>query len=653
MHRGVTETLTPGGELGRAARAGAIYLALTLVLAWPLVRHPASSAMPGDPDTDLFMWTLAWNTHALTTDPLSVFDANIYFPHRRTLAFSENLLGSTLFAAPVLWTTGDPLLALNVVALFSIALSGVGAYVLARRLGLGVAGAVVCGLVFAFSPARFFRLGQIHLATIHWVPFCLAFLHAYLDAGRRRDLHFAIAFFSLQALTSGHGAVFLVTATACLLAYRLLFGEPIAPVRRMKDVGLTGALLAAPALLVVVPYRYVQNEFGLKRSLDGWETPASSFLSPLTPLHTNVFAWAGISFDEPPSAYLFPGLLAVILALVACLPHRDRLPAAAAAPADRRWPRLAGAISLLAVASSVVALYIHIEGPIRMRAGGTLLFSARDPLRPWIVAAAAAGARLLLLRRVPLDIAEKRRHLLAVWRRHSDVRRRDARTFYALLTLLCILLAAGPPIGLWPLVYDLPGFNFLRVPSRFMLLAVLGLAVLAAIGFERLTSRAGGRGRAIAAVFAGGVLVAECFTMPLPGHRPYSVVIPGADRWLATQPAPLVIAELPSDHHNERRQSTYMLHSMAHWQKTVHGHSGIRTPLHRDLYEKLRGFPSAASLDALTALGVTHIVIHPGMYDPQDWARASAGLPAFRHRLSQVYDDGEGQVYLLRPPAGP
>lgn len=637
----------PGGsEIRRTAGAALLYLALTVLLAWPLVRHPASGVMPGDPDTDLFMWTLAWNTHALATDPLSVFDANIYYPHRRTLAFSENLLGSTLFAAPVLWTTGDPLLALNVVALLSIVLSGTGAFVLARRLGIGVPGAVVCGMVFAFSPARFFRLGQIHLATIQWVPLCLAFLHSYLDSGRRRDLRIAIGLFSLQALTSGHGAVFLVTTIVALLVYRALLGEPLAPLRRAGDVGIAGLLLAAPTLALVVPYLYVQDEFGLKRSLDAWETPVSSFFASLTPLHGRVFGWLGLAFSEPPSAYLFPGFLATVLAIAGCVRRPRSSGATTVAPGRHPWPAIAGALTVIAAAAALVALYIHVAGPIRWQTGA-LRFSARDPLRAWIVAALAVAGRLALRRRVPVTPLTHLRGLVASWRVHAPGLRTDASMFYGLLTLLCVLLSAGPPLGLWPLVYDLPGFNFLRVPSRFMLLAVLGLAVLAALGFERLTASLGARARAAAAAIAGALIVAECLTLPLPGYRPYAVTIPAADRWLATLPGPLVIAELPADHYNERRQSTYMLHSMAHWQKTIHGHSGIRTPLHAELYEKLRAFPTEASLDALSALGVTHIVLHPGLYEPEDWKRAAAGLPAFQNRLTVVYDDGESRVYRL------
>jgi len=607
-------------------KAAALYIALTILLAYPLALHPASGAMPGDPDTDLFIWTLAWNTHAVTTDPLSIFDANIYHPHPRTLAFSENLIGSTLFAAPVIWTTGDQLLALNVVALSSIVLSGLGAFLLARRLGLGMPAALLCGMIFAFSPARFFRLGQIHLTTIQWVPFCLAFLHAYLDGGRRRDLWIAIGLFTLQAFTSGHGAVFLVVAIVCVLAWRFALGEPVAPLQRLRDVGFPGVLLATPLLLLALPYRYVQQEFGLRRTLVDWETPVSSFFASLTPLHNWIFNLMGVAFEDEPSVNLFPGFLVITLAVAAFAIPRHR-PAAAPVPvpSPSRSPMewLTAALTVLSVAAALVALYVHLEGPIRVRWGGSVIASARDPWRAWIVAALAAGLRILLTRKVPLAPVRRVAHL-AAWRTAAGARwRTDPLPPYAILAILSILLAAGPPIGLWPLVYDLPAFNFLRVPSRFMLLAILGMAVMGAIAFDRLAARLNPRLRTLAIILAGALLVAECFTIPLPGHRPYGVEIPPADRWLATLPEPLVVAELPSDYFNERRQSTYMLHSMAHWQKTVHGHSGIRTPLHHDLYEKLRGFPSDASFDDITSVGVTNIVIHTDMYNTEDRDKAT------------------------------
>src|SRR4030095_10947434 len=123
--------------------ATALYAALTFLLAYPLSVTANRTLPADDPDGHLFMWTLAWDTHAFAHQPLSIFDANIFYPNRDSLAYSENLIGSALFAAPVLWLTANPVLAVNLVSLLSCVLCGLGAYVLGRRLGLTPVAAVL------------------------------------------------------------------------------------------------------------------------------------------------------------------------------------------------------------------------------------------------------------------------------------------------------------------------------------------------------------------------------------------------------------------------------------------------------------------------------------------------------------------------------
>jgi hypothetical protein len=614
----------------------ALYLACTVLLAWPLVLNIASSAMPGDPDTDLFVWTLAWNTHALTSAPWSIFESNIYYPERLTLAFSENLIGSTIFAAPVLWLTGDYVVMLNVTELISIPLSALGAFVLGRRLGFSVPAAILCGMFFAFAPARFFRVGQMHLTTIQWMPFCLAFLHAYLDGGRRRDLRLALVFFTLQTLASGHAAVLLAVAVVALLAYRVARGMPIAFGRRLRDVGVPGVLALIPAALLYVPYSRLQRDIDLRRTLQDWDTAPQSFLSSVSPLHQHVFAWTtGRDFTDGATAHLFPGFTVLLLALIAA-------GTGIAALVERRGAArlVATTLTIVGAAAATVAAYVFIWGHMRLRTiEGALVFTARDPWRPLLLAALAAGGRLALWRRVPPARPFGSAQPEAAARQHL--------TFYALLALLCVLLSLGPPLSLWPLVYDLPGFSFIRAHSRFMLLGMLALAVLGGGGFDRLTARWGAGARRTAAVVLGVIVLAECYTVPLPAHRSYSVQIPAADRWLATEPRPFVVAEVPANHHNDRLHSTYMLHSMAHWQKTVHGHSGIRTPWHLDFYSQLQDFPSAATLRRLADAGVTHVVVHPWLYAEEDWREVEAGLVT-AEGLELAFDDGRDRVYRLR-----
>lgn len=539
----------------RAVLLTLLFAGLTAAMAAPFSFHPSSRVLLDAPDTHLFLWTLGWDAHAFITNPLGIFDANIYYPLPNTLAYSENLIGSALIAAPVIWLTGDTVLAMNLVALSSCVLCGLGAYLLARKLGIGVLGAVISGIIFAFAPARFFRMSQIHLTAMQWIPFALAYLHSYFEHGRARDLRLAIGFATLQVLCGGHGAVFLGVAAIALTIWQLGFGTPLAIVRRVKDVGIAGALLLLPVALMVVPYRRVQQEMGLRRTLENWTVTPASYLASPSHVHQYVLSlFSDTKFHEQADAYLFPGLLPVVLAAVALLPIGESL-----------------------------------------------------------------------------------------------MRRRVA-VFYALLAIVSVLLFIDGPLSLWPWVYSWPGMNFIRAPSRFMILTTLCLAVLAGAGFERLISRFTALSQRALSVIAVLLLLGEFSAYPFLGTD-YTIPSPPVDRWLATQPTPFVVAEVPvPDPRNqgrfERFQTMTMLHSMVHWQKTVHGYSGFRAPFHDQLYADLRQFPDDKSIARLRETGVTYLVVHSELYTPEQWT-------AIEPRLSQIaalkllHEDGAGRVYSV------
>jgi hypothetical protein len=206
----------------------------------------------------------------------------------------------------------------------------------------------------------------------------------------------------------------------------------------------------------------------------------------------------------------------------------------------------------------------------------------------------------------------------------------------------------------WPHVYWWPGLNFIRAPSRFMVLTMLTLAVLAGIGTECLVTRvAGARRRALAGALIAALLLVEYNSYPF-SAVPYEVDIPAVDRWLATRPKPFVVAEVPVPPTAnlgalERQQTMAMLHATAHWQRTVHGYSGIRRPLHDRLYRDLHTFPSAASINALRSVGVTYIVVHIDQYSPEEWTRVEAAL-ARTPVLTLEHANHTGRVYSLLPP---
>jgi hypothetical protein len=234
--------------------------------------------------------------------------------------------------------------------------------------------------------------------------------------------------------------------------------------------------------------------------------------------------------------------------------------------------------------------------------------------------------------------------------RWMDARRRDSTTFYLVLTLVAFGLAVGPPHGLWQYVYWLPGLNFVRVSSRFSLVGVLGLAVLAGIGFDRISSRLTRQRRIVLATVVGVLLVAEYVAIPL-AVEPGDVEIPAIDRWLDSQPKPFVVAEVPVDLGPlERQETAYMIHSTAHWQKTVHGYSGWRTVFHSQLYSDMRAFPDETSVARLSDIGVTYVVVHTDQYEASEWNKVEERLRRFSTRLRLEQVEGAGRVYsLLRP----
>jgi hypothetical protein len=93
-----------------------------------------------------------------------------------------------------------------------------------------------------------------------------------------------------------------------------------------------------------------------------------------------------------------------------------------------------------------------------------------------------------------------------------------------------------------------------------------------------------------------------------------------------------------------------MLHSMAHWQKTVNGYSGIRPPLHEELYDQLRTFPSEDSVRHLAQLNVTYVIVHSSWFPAEQRRLLEERLLAFGSSLKLEYMDQDSRVYSIPRP---
>lgn len=618
--------------MARALAPALIFLVLTWIFALPLSLHPGSQALDLGPDTRLFLWTLGWDTHALARDPLGLFHANIFFPEPNTLAYSEHQLGSALFAAPVVASSGNPLLAMNLVVLLSCVLSGLGAFYLGRVLGLGWIAALVCGIVFSLTPPRLFRLGQLHLATVQWIPFCLALLHRYAGQGSSRHLLGAGVCFTLQAWSGGQSGLFLALSAVALGIYLLALGE-VSPRSRIS-IDLPATLLLVLLLNVpfLVPYLEVQGELGLERSLreaSFWSPNAESYVA--SPTHVDRLLLRTLGWEEhvrrEAKAFLFPGLLPLLLACCA-LVARKQVP---------RAPPRSPILDLIVIGIVGIGILIELAGGVRI---GSL--SASSGGRAFVAAFVVLAIRFAIYGRIRFA-----RGYREWWKAWAGRRMGVHAGFYLWLGALSLWASLGPPGFFYTALYRVvPGFDFVRVPSRLTLLTVLAVAVLAGVGIELLAST-----RKWLAAVVVMLTLGELAAFPLETSE-YEIEISSMDRWLSerTMSSPVAVFPIPDPQDevaSARSHSKYMLGSLAHFMPLVNGYSGFTPQFHQRLFRILVSFPDEVGLTELEALGVRFAVFHRAGYEEREWTELLARTEHFSERLVRVATFDEGCIYEL------
>lgn len=153
----------------------------TVALTYPLAFQLGDGGRVDSEDGLFSIWNIAWVARTIVADPAELFHANIFYPHRNALAFSEANLVAGLLAIPPYWLTRNPYTAHNTVVLWSFMLSLVGAYLLVRRLTGSRPAAAISGVLFAFCPFVFARSAHIQLLMTAGLPFGMLAFHRLVE----------------------------------------------------------------------------------------------------------------------------------------------------------------------------------------------------------------------------------------------------------------------------------------------------------------------------------------------------------------------------------------------------------------------------------------------------------------------------------------
>ncbi|MBI4786866.1 MAG: hypothetical protein HY782_07455 [Chloroflexi bacterium] len=320
------EIFSPSPALKRDVAVLALFAALTIVMTNPLVLHLAT-AVEDKQDALLNTWIIAWVGHALITDPVRLFDTNIFYPYPNTLAFSEVLLPQGLLALPLNLAFDNTVLGYNFVLLFSLFLAAYAMYLFVFDLTRHRGAALVAGTIFAFNPFNLGNLAQVQLLSFGWLPLALLFLRKTILNSAfviRNSFLFAL-FFSIQSLASIYYAFLSGIAAAFYVIWFFVVNRPrpSAFIRVLTNFALSGIIIVVLVVPILLPYLQAQRDLGFQRSVaDNEQFSASlklySEVSPQNVLYGNLLApRPPIMLGGYPLDTLFPGLVAVALAVVA------------------------------------------------------------------------------------------------------------------------------------------------------------------------------------------------------------------------------------------------------------------------------------------------------------------------------------------------
>jgi hypothetical protein len=418
------------GRIVRALALCAVALAASALMTWPLatdIGHLART--PNSGDARFAVWNVAWVAHALTTNPSGLYDANIFYPHRNALAFSEANIGAGTIAVPAWLATHNAIAAHNVVVFVAFSASVVFTWLLVRRLTGDGGAAATAAVLYAFCPYVFSHTAHIQLLMVGGIPMCLLAFHRLVDTpslGRGCTLGLALV---AQALSCAYYGI----SAGLTIGYATLFYAWSRGLWRSKTYWLAIATAAGLSIAIVfpffLPFLDVQSETGFARSLDDarhWSAYWRSYLASGAHAH----AWILPLIRDWNAAVLFPGFLAVVLgsagAAIALRQHPSAsVPARLAR--DRETALLYGSIGILTLWASLgpraglytlfyntIPVFSFLRAPERMGIAVMLvlaLFAAfairelRTRMHPYrrAIAIAACAAALLELNDLPFD----------------------------------------------------------------------------------------------------------------------------------------------------------------------------------------------------------------------------------------------------------
>ena len=543
-----------------------------------------------------------------------------FAPLTGVTAFTEHLLLTYPIASPVIWLTGNPVLAYNIVFLLAMPLNGLAAYALARELTGSSAAAFIAGLAFACAPYQSVQLSHLQQMTSFGMPFALLWLHRYFRTGSSRALVWFGVGWLLTALANSSLLIFF---PMLVLLWSVWFVRP-REWRRLIGPVVAAGVASLPLVPLLWGYYVRQAAYGFVRGYREVQSFSADMVG-LFGMYYRAVPWRGVLPHDFEEGALFPGftILALGALAVSVAVRRGVVPRQDVPQEPARtfvWPRRL--FAAFAVLTAIVLARVW-TGPWGWHFGPLPL----PPFRPYRLFSVAA---ILLLAGVLLTDACRR-----AWSS------RDVVLFYAAAVVALWLIALGPEpewstpwralvFGPYRLLMELPGVQSIRVPARAWLPAVLSLAMLAGFGAASVLRRYPRHARMVLALLALLIVTEGWFTDDIRA-------VPRPMRAGAI-PEDAVVLDLPME--QGFWNAVPMYRAVVGGYRAINGYSGYE-PAHFYLLRRAIADFQPDALDGYRRVADLCVITRPDLAPPI--ARWIASRPGAEH----LFDVDEARLYRL------
>jgi hypothetical protein len=261
-----------------------LFTAVSLIYFWPLLRVWGDHIGPDLGDPLFVLWVLKWGVHQIRLGLPDVWDANIFYPTRGALAFSDHLLGPAAELVPFLKVFPNAIAGYNVLFVSSFIGSALAVCWMLRKTGLSWPAAALAGWMYAFSSFRLSQMSHLQILIAQWIPLTLWFWDRLLAERTAKNAALFLLFY-LMNLSGGCYLAYMIHF--CLLAILLsrapAVGRELFSLRSLRVLAPVAVITMLAALALFLPYLRVARAEGLSRpstEIEYYSARLASYLSP-------------------------------------------------------------------------------------------------------------------------------------------------------------------------------------------------------------------------------------------------------------------------------------------------------------------------------------------------------------------------------------